>query len=447
LDKIETVLTNCIKEIKSGNSTLADCLNRYPSIRRELEPLLKLALDIKEPPSIKMDSREKQAVKAKLLQQIKSSRQKKSRSFADVFSFGLFPRLGWARAATSGLVVATLLSTLAGGTAYAAQSSLPGDMLYPVKTSTEDARLLVAGDNLDEAELNLQFAQIRLEEISKLAGGNEEIPDASLSRYRRHLAATGQQISRTSDTAVVASRLESSLVKLQNQVAFTDDIIDANPAYTAQVNEASTLAANEQVVLLGMLAPHNIQRAAQIDLDAMQNRLQRARITANGNQYQVMQTALLQYQQFSQLGEQILQTAQASNNYSTEIENLISEALAGYLDILDSILKQAPQAYQNNIEACRQMTSQFQTQAHNRYQQQGKPTMGADGSPSGVNSGSGTGQEGRNAPGYQGGNGTPGTTAPAPGNGGNSGKNTNSGGVIGGSASPGPGAAGGTSTG
>ena len=36
LEKIEIILTDCIREIRNGRATLAECLERYPSMRREL---------------------------------------------------------------------------------------------------------------------------------------------------------------------------------------------------------------------------------------------------------------------------------------------------------------------------------------------------------------------------------------------------------------------------
>ena len=69
MENIETILTNCIKEIKMGKATLAECLNRYPSKKQELEPLLKVALNIQEPPAFKLDCSYKQAAKVQLLQQ------------------------------------------------------------------------------------------------------------------------------------------------------------------------------------------------------------------------------------------------------------------------------------------------------------------------------------------------------------------------------------------
>ncbi|MFC2032321.1 DUF5667 domain-containing protein [Chloroflexota bacterium] len=395
MEKIETILTNCIREIKSGKATLAECLDRYPSTRRELESLLKMALNIQEPPAFNLDSSYKQAAKAQLLRQIQATNQKKSRSFTDIFSFGLPPKFVWARVAVSVLAVVILISMLAGGTAYAAKGSLPGDLLYPVKIGTEDARLLIAGNSPAKAELNLEFANTRLIEMSKLANRDKGKTGLAVNGYRSNLADAREQIRKISDASSLSNLIDRVLEDVQNQVVFCDSVIDANPAYSGPVNEASTLAINQQVDFLEMLAQQNILRAAQINLDTMQNRLQRANVKAHASQYETMQEALLQYQQFNRLGEQILQSAQTSNNHNTEIEALSLQALTRYLDTLNDISQQVPLEYQSSIETSIQMTLQFQTQARHRYQKQGNP----DASPgAGAGEpGSGTGEPGSGA--------------------------------------------------
>lgn len=389
MDKIENILTNCIKEIKSGKATLAECLERYPSRRKELEPLLKMALNIQGPPALQLDNSYKQTAKARLLQQIRAPREKKSRSFSDIFSFGIPSQFAWARVAVSVLVVVVLLSTLTTGTAFAAQSSLPGDLLYPVKTTTEDARVLFAGSSAVKTELNLEFAQTRLDEMSKLADSNEGKIELAVNGYRGNLEAARKQIQRVSDASNRSSLLEAALADIQNQTAFCDNIIDTNPKYSEQVKEASTLSISEQETLLQMLALQNNMRATQVNLNAMQSRLQRAQEKANNEQYQLMQEALLQYQQFNQLGEEILQSY---NQQNTQVETLTLQTLTGYLNTLDSIFKQVPQEYQNSIEICRQMTLQFQNQARYRYQHQGDSGKGPQSQAPENSSGSAIGQ-------------------------------------------------------
>jgi uncharacterized membrane protein YgcG len=74
-------------------------------------------------------------------------------------------------ALTTLFVIATLFVFLFGGTGltvYAAQSALPGDALYPVKTSLEQTRLSLTSEADRVAQLHLSLAQKRLEEIEGL---------------------------------------------------------------------------------------------------------------------------------------------------------------------------------------------------------------------------------------------------------------------------------------
>lgn len=66
------------------------------------------------------------------------------------------------------IVFIAVLFGSAGMTAYAAQSALPGDALYRVKTGLEDTRSNLTGDAARQVTLQLQFAQRRLDEIEKL---------------------------------------------------------------------------------------------------------------------------------------------------------------------------------------------------------------------------------------------------------------------------------------
>ncbi|UCD10185.1 MAG: hypothetical protein JSU79_05990 [Dehalococcoidales bacterium] len=379
MEKIETILTDCIRDIKSGKATLAECLDRYDSRRNELEPLLKMALSVHELPEFKLNSSHKQAVKTQMLYNIQFTRQKNSRSFTDIFSFGIPYQSRWARVAVSIIVVVILLSTLAGGTAYAAQDSLPGDFLYPVKVRTEDARLLMAGDESNKAKLSLNFAQTRLDEMSELMKTDQERVGLIVDGYKANLNTAFQQIQKVTNTSDQADLLIEASEKMQFQLEFCDNVIDGNPATSKPVYQVSNLTISQKVQFLRMLSQLNTLKAVQLNFGAMENRIRRARSKADGSQYQAMQESLLQYQQFNRLGEQILRNAQISNNQKAEIETLSEQALSSYLDIIDSFSQEVPQKYQESLETCRQMTRQFQTQARHKYQEQGSTDSGPGG--------------------------------------------------------------------
>jgi uncharacterized membrane protein YgcG len=74
-------------------------------------------------------------------------------------------------ALTTVFVIAVILVFLFGGTGvtvYAAQSALPGDALYPVKTRLEQTRLSLTSEEDRVAQIHLSLAQIRLDEVEGL---------------------------------------------------------------------------------------------------------------------------------------------------------------------------------------------------------------------------------------------------------------------------------------
>lgn len=86
------------------------------------------------------------------------------------------------------LLLIFFLFSGAGITAYAAQSALPGDALYSLKTSIEQAQVRLAADAAKIAELHLEFAERRLVEISGLiAEGRYGDIDRATQEFEYHV--------------------------------------------------------------------------------------------------------------------------------------------------------------------------------------------------------------------------------------------------------------------
>lgn len=428
MEKIEIILTNCIQDIRSGRYTLGQCLDRYPARRQELEPLLKMALYIQKPADFRLDPDYKQSAKAQLLQQIRTTKPKKERSISALFSFGLPSQMVWARIAIAVAIGVIVISMLGGGTAYASQSSLPGEILYPVKTGTEDVRLRMAGNNTEKADLNLEFARTRLTEMSKLANRNSDKVGLAVNGYRNNLQAAVNNIQEITDASILTNTLRMFSLRLEDQISFSDQIIDAGPADSESVQEAGNIAVTQQINILKRLAREDNLQAAQTNLNMMQNRLQRAEARADEHQYQTMQETMLQYQRFSQLGLEILQNAQTTQNQADEIDKLSSAALQSYLGTLAILYQQVPQEYKNVLQNSQELTLQFQTQARYGYQNQSGPGQGSSPAPSGDGSGP-TKEPGppvTSQPQGDTGNTGTGTPAPTPGTGSNTGSGNGS---------------------
>jgi hypothetical protein len=322
---------------------------------------------------------------------------------------------------------------MTGGTAYASQGSDPGDLLYPVKITTEDARLLVAGDSELKAELNLQYAQTRLEEMDRLAAGNSENISLAVNGYRSNLEAVNRETEGVADTAALSGLLEKVSLQLSNQLQFCENKIDGGQGSKGYFNEACNIAVQQQEKTLNRLTEQNMVRAAELNLGVMENRLQRALNMAEQQQYQLMQEAAVQYQQFNRLGMQILERARTMGSQTASVESLSVEKLQNCAGILSELSEQVSGEYQDTIEACQELTYQFQSQARYGSPDNGNLSPGPQGqgspqqSPQPTSQNQGSDTSGKETPGpsgtpYQGSgeqsgnvNGTPGASAsPSP---------------------------------
>ena len=164
-ERFEDILNGCIDRLLQGDS-LEDCLRGYPEQAAELEPLLRVALATQQASSIEPRAEFKAQARYQIQSLLHARGQKRQRQGVPLF--GWLPR--WATAVAFALF---LVLVAGGGTVAAASSSLPGEILYPVKLATEQVRLAFAFSDTGKAELYAQFAVRRSEEIAKIAGKDE----------------------------------------------------------------------------------------------------------------------------------------------------------------------------------------------------------------------------------------------------------------------------------
>jgi len=100
------------------------------------------------------------------------------------------------------------------GVFSAAQSSLPGDLIYPVKKITEKARAVFVSET-DKPKVDLELANKRLEEISKIASQNQVKKLApAIEEYQKSVKKVATSLKKiaatTSDPAVVRKITEEA---------------------------------------------------------------------------------------------------------------------------------------------------------------------------------------------------------------------------------------------
>jgi len=104
-------------------------------------------------------------------------------------------------------LVAILLAVfviLAGSsfTVYAAQSSLPGQTLYPLKSWSENVRLSMTFSTKAKLDLVLNYTNRRMGEISSLLAGGKALNDQTSERFQRELEDALQLAAQQDDTQI-----------------------------------------------------------------------------------------------------------------------------------------------------------------------------------------------------------------------------------------------------
>ena len=156
--KIEELLDQLITEVSKGR-TVEDCLREYGVYADELGPLLQLAKQIGglPKPEPKTDSVTETIKKASAI----SNAQKRKRfSLQNIFVF---------RPVLARVLAIVLLICLVGVTTVTlSASSLPGEVLYPVKIFAEQVQYFLTIDAEGKARLHVMFADRRTNEFACL---------------------------------------------------------------------------------------------------------------------------------------------------------------------------------------------------------------------------------------------------------------------------------------
>ena len=114
------------------------------------------------------------------------------------------------------IATALVLFGIGGGTVAMANESLPDTPLYPVKLMLEETRMNMADNPVEQAKLQTELAQVRLEEMTQLALAGNAVGEAQLTQLQTHLRTALQLAAQTGDPELVGL-LTQMQTMLQNE--------------------------------------------------------------------------------------------------------------------------------------------------------------------------------------------------------------------------------------
>ncbi len=179
---VADVLATCLDDIRAGRRTPAECLAAYPDLRGSLEPLLRTALQIEplQPPPL--DARGKALARKRFVAALHGERDRQAQRWFR------FPALAFgATRGVATVLAAVLVLVIGSAIALASQQALPGDPLYGVKTTVEQAGVIMAPTDLDKAVVEMWVAERRLTELQRSL--DEDRADSAYLAAEEHASA------------------------------------------------------------------------------------------------------------------------------------------------------------------------------------------------------------------------------------------------------------------
>ncbi|MFC1950649.1 DUF5667 domain-containing protein [Chloroflexota bacterium] len=213
-DNFDKILDECIDRINHGES-LESCLSDYSQYAEQLEPLLIAIFQTKEAYSFQPSGKAKRAAR----QRFNHAREKLARVREEKQSLFLGVLDVLDRSKTWVMVAASVfaLVILSVGIVAASNNSLPGGLLYPVKTAMEQARLALTFSEAEKARLHIAFAEHRMEEITEMSQRGEIGQIAKLTPTLEQHIEDAEQVILAIDESQVAQELKINLEESADQ--------------------------------------------------------------------------------------------------------------------------------------------------------------------------------------------------------------------------------------
>jgi hypothetical protein len=347
MKRIEAILADCLKDIEAGSTTIEECLERHRDISRELEPLLRLALDIEELPAVAPSPVFKARARANV---VAFAREHPLRRSPWNWLTDLFVQPSWARAGVILLSVVVVITGAGMGTAYASQSSLPGDLLYPVKISTESLREWIETDTAGDVSLQIEFAARRIDEMEQLILESSPEITLAVSGYNNNLA---KAIDYVTGAPSMAEDLALAVV---DQLEKLDSLEDSS-GDAADIVEAEQIAANGHVWALRYMSEKDPVQTTEMTLAYMQYRLERAAgAVSNGNTVRA-ENALRLFNQYAGLGDEISADS-AGTDFETPVAALFQQAVQEQEQLFASFSAHIPSQVAGQVQMALQKMKQ-----------------------------------------------------------------------------------------
>ncbi|MFC1915969.1 DUF5667 domain-containing protein [Chloroflexota bacterium] len=245
------------------------------------------------------------------------------------------------------LVIPLLFS----GTAYAQDEELPDPGITPdspfyfLDNWGKRIGLVFAFGPEAKARKALEYAEERLAEVQAMALKNRirEMERAADS-YNGYLAMIRERVEETRQRGVSENISEKVALATSKHLTVLDRVKDTVPEQAREaIVKAREVSINGQQNALRSLTRKRLERAVEINLATIEDRLSRARVKAEEGNIEEVEEALDDADKLFKFGEEISEIARGLGKDTTTVEQLVAKATSVHLEVLAEVHEKMPE--------------------------------------------------------------------------------------------------------
>ena len=254
-----------------------------------------------------------------------------------------------------------VISLLFSGPAYAQEEELPDPGITPdspfyfFDNWGKKIGLFFAFGPEAKAQKALEYAEERLAEARAMAVRNKirEMEQAA-NGYDEFLAIVAERAEEARQRGASDNISEKVALATQKHLDVLDRVKETVPKQAEESREAVVRAReasiNGQQNALRVLARERLERATEINLATIENRLNRVRATASDNNTEEVEEALGDIDRLFRFGEEISEIARGLGKDTTTVEELVAKATSVHLEVLAEVHEKVPEQVRVAIE-------------------------------------------------------------------------------------------------
>ncbi len=231
--------------------------------------------------------------------------------------------------------------------------TLPDSPFYGLKRFFEGIGTAFTFDQEAKAARALELAELRLAEARAMAEmGKPEFVQDLASDYEKEIENSNAALASISEPERKRIASERVAVSTLRHLDVLDSIKDRVPEQA----RPAIIAAKERsiegnVESLRALAAEDPERAAEVAMQAAQNRAERARMAAEAGDEEAAIEATEQYREYERFGQEISSIAQQVGKDPAKVEELVAKARSVHVTVLEEVKEKVPEDARKSIDA------------------------------------------------------------------------------------------------